>query len=506
MHRHESTSAPDPSSKYPRRVVLAGAAALALVSMAGVAAQLSGSLTGDGADEGTPMDEGTPTDEGTPIDEGELVLNVRDYGATGGGATDDTESVQAALNAAGPGFTIYFPPGTYLCRRIVGTGKSNVTFRGVPGASTLLYNRMGAGDVDPLIGWNLTANPPVNDSSITFRDLVFQGAGTLSEHQALLHMSAVDGLVVSNCQFLNMQGDAINIARTAVGGTDTGVRNRNVRILNNLFDGVNYAGRNGVTVIAGEDVLIEGNTFTRLASPNMPGAIDVEPNVFDTAAICNDIRILNNTFKDCGGYAADVGVSMVPPTFTSNRWQVAGNKFSGSKAAAFKFEWYNHAATDSDPFIDINVFDNIIDPPDEANTGPACLLKGLRGIRIERNTFSAWPGEIIRMGYDTTSTVKDISILNNVFMDSGTTPGYVINFNVGDRVLISDNKVTNRGAVQNAFILVAGTGPTSGLVVRNNVGRNVSRLISFGAGTTTPSTNSFGGNIGFAIAGPGSGT
>jgi hypothetical protein len=491
MRLHDSTSAHAPSSKLPRRVILAGAAALVGVFVASLAAKLGGSLTGKDAD------------GGTPIGEGGLVLNVQDYGATGGGATDDTESIQAALNAAGPGSTIYFPPGTYLCRRIVGTGKSNVTFRGVRGASTLLYNRTGAGAVDPMIGWNLTANPTANDSSMTFRDLVFRGAGTLSEQQALLHMSAVDGLVVSNCQFLNMQGDAINIARTAVGGTDTGVRNRNVRILNNLFDGVNYAGRNGVTVIAGEDILIEGNTFTRLASPTMPGAVDVEPNVFDTTAICNDIRIINNTFKDCGGNAADVGVSLVPPTFTSKRWEIAGNTFSGSKAAVFKFEWHNHAATDNDPYIDINVHDNIISAPDVDNTGPAILLEGLRGVRIEHNTFQSWPGEIVRMGYDNTRTVKDISILNNVIMDCGTTPGYVINLNVGDRVLVDDNSIAKSGAEQNAFILVAGTGPTSGLIVRNNVGRNVSWLVRFGAGRTTASTNSFVGNVGFAISEPG---
>ncbi|MER7619661.1 right-handed parallel beta-helix repeat-containing protein [Nonomuraea wenchangensis] len=42
-----------------------------------------------------------------------LVVNVRDHGATGDGATDDTAAIQAALNA-GKGRTVYLPPGTYL--------------------------------------------------------------------------------------------------------------------------------------------------------------------------------------------------------------------------------------------------------------------------------------------------------------------------------------------------------------------------------------------------------
>jgi hypothetical protein len=436
------------------------------------------------------------------VAKGEIVLNVTDYGATGNGTTDDSAAIQAAIVAAPAGATVFIPAGNYLCRRIVGTGKSNVTIYGVRGASILLYNRTGSGPVDPIIGWNLSANPATNDRNITIRDLTFKGSGTRSENQALLHMSAIDGLTVNNCEFLNMQGDAINIARTGAGGADTGVRNRNVRITNNLFDGVNYAGRNGVTIIAGEGILIQGNTFTRLASPSMPGAIDVEPNVFDTTAICSDIRIVNNTFKDCGGNAADVGVCLVPATFTSKRWEISGNTFSGSKAPAFRLQWHGHAATDTDPYIDINIHDNIISAPDAANSGPACVMEGMRGVRLERNTFTAWPGQIIRMGYDKTGTVKDISIRGNIIVDGGTTPGYAINFNVGDRVEVADNTMTKNGTVQNAMILVAGTGPTSGLIVRNNVGRNVSALLSFGAGTTTPTTNHSIGNTGFTSTVP----
>ncbi|MEV1246648.1 right-handed parallel beta-helix repeat-containing protein [Nonomuraea sp. NPDC050022] len=42
-----------------------------------------------------------------------MVVNVRDHGAKGDGATDDTAAIQAALNA-GKGTTVYLPPGTYL--------------------------------------------------------------------------------------------------------------------------------------------------------------------------------------------------------------------------------------------------------------------------------------------------------------------------------------------------------------------------------------------------------
>jgi len=40
--------------------------------------------------------------------------NVKDFGATGNGSTDDTSAIQAAINAAPAGSTVFFPAGTYL--------------------------------------------------------------------------------------------------------------------------------------------------------------------------------------------------------------------------------------------------------------------------------------------------------------------------------------------------------------------------------------------------------
>lgn len=43
-----------------------------------------------------------------------LPFNVKDYGVTGNGATDDRAAIQAASTLAGVGGILYFPPGTYL--------------------------------------------------------------------------------------------------------------------------------------------------------------------------------------------------------------------------------------------------------------------------------------------------------------------------------------------------------------------------------------------------------
>lgn len=48
------------------------------------------------------------------------VVNVKDFGAVGDGITDDTSSIQAAINAANPfGKQVYVPAGRYKCKPLI---------------------------------------------------------------------------------------------------------------------------------------------------------------------------------------------------------------------------------------------------------------------------------------------------------------------------------------------------------------------------------------------------
>jgi hypothetical protein len=55
---------------------------------------------------------GTPTARNL-VTRGADIINVKDFGATGNGTTDDTSAIQAAITAAPAGAAIYFPRGTY---------------------------------------------------------------------------------------------------------------------------------------------------------------------------------------------------------------------------------------------------------------------------------------------------------------------------------------------------------------------------------------------------------
>lgn len=57
-------------------------------------------------------------------------VNVRAFGATGDGVTDDTAACQAALTAAGAGGAVYFPPGTYMVDPLYAPNRCRVTGAG----------------------------------------------------------------------------------------------------------------------------------------------------------------------------------------------------------------------------------------------------------------------------------------------------------------------------------------------------------------------------------------
>lgn len=104
------------------------------------------------------------------------IVSVRDYGAVGNGTTDDTAAVQAAIDfcKANPGFTLFFPRGSYLI-----TTSLNCTYAGsAAGIDTGYYgftvegedqiNTYIKGETSGTPVWDLTGKP-----RMTFRNIGF---------------------------------------------------------------------------------------------------------------------------------------------------------------------------------------------------------------------------------------------------------------------------------------------------------------------------------------------
>jgi hypothetical protein len=72
----------------------------------------------------------------TYYDQGGAVYNVKAYGATGNGSTDDKTAIQSAITAAAGGGIVFFPRGTYRINSSLSVG-ADVTLQGV---STFRYS------------------------------------------------------------------------------------------------------------------------------------------------------------------------------------------------------------------------------------------------------------------------------------------------------------------------------------------------------------------------------
>lgn len=149
---------------------------------------------------------------------GEGTFNVRDFGATGDGTTNDTAAVQAAVTAAAGGVVV-FPPGTYLIPTTVTVALANTTIQGMPGA-ILNGNGTGSTAILELQGSNCTVTglrfvnrasasafiaigQAVSIENVRIRDCYFGGSGT--ETRAIYYPSSRSGSVknfhISQCTF-----------------------------------------------------------------------------------------------------------------------------------------------------------------------------------------------------------------------------------------------------------------------------------------------------------------
>lgn len=108
------------------------------------------------------------TTASTKVIKDSLVFNVKDHGAVGNGATDDTTAVQATINLAGAsGGIAFFPTGTYNISASL-TLSSNVIIAGSNSGTTLIKQNSTSSDAFVL-----------NDAiSIRFQNLRIQGPGS----------------------------------------------------------------------------------------------------------------------------------------------------------------------------------------------------------------------------------------------------------------------------------------------------------------------------------------
>lgn len=421
------------------------------------------------------------------------VFNVKDYGATGDGTTNDTTSIQNALNAANTagGGVVFVPKGIYLCNGL--TIYSNCSIRG-SGWNSILKQTAGAADNTYLLSaFGSGTTVASNVTNIGVFDLQFLGrcdTDTFTQYVHLLEFSGCSDVLVDHCFFYKWRGDAIITASNLNGGTHIERHNERIRITNCRFDGGNFNNRNGITIIDGVDIQIDNCSFTRCCFTGMPGAIDIEPNN-NAYHRTQDIKILYNQFDGVAGAAGVVGIFFQMAqsflTVPMRNIMVVGNTFKNcTNVAGPVYIHQVQTPTIATERNNILVADNYM----YNNAANPIQMEGTRGVRVERNFIVNSP-QGLAFGYAYKS--MDTILKDNEFCKIGTTGGSVMDIYNVERLRIEHNifDTNGDGSTTGRLMSFSGTATSLNVDVIDNkvVGYASVCSAKVGTHTLTASTN-----------------
>lgn len=217
------------------------------------------------------------------------------FNAAGDGVTNDTAAIQAALDASND---VYFPPGTYMIQGSAGSYYAGIK----PKSNQRLWLSKGATLRQIDTSNSHYAVILVKDKeNVEIRGGTVQGdrltSGTFSSYGMGISIQNSDNVLVEGVTIKDCSCDGIYVGNNYIVDTDsTGVRMVSNHISNN--------GRQGISVVAGLNCVLQGNVISNINGQMPQGGIDIEPNANTR---CENISIIGNVVRDCYGYGIMVG-------------------------------------------------------------------------------------------------------------------------------------------------------------------------------------------------------
>lgn len=184
--------------------------------------------------------------------------NVKWFGVKGDGVTDDTDAIQLALNSNIP---LYFPEGTYLISESLMLNNAVIL-----GQNATI--KMAGNNLDVYANFQVINNCLIENFNIVGDRN--SHTVTTGEYGMGININGSNN-VIKDCNISDLWGDGIYIK-----GDNNSVFN--CRIYN--------ARRNGISVINGKNILIDGCHIHKTNGTSPMCAIDIEPNTNEQTVQC----------------------------------------------------------------------------------------------------------------------------------------------------------------------------------------------------------------------------
>ena len=141
-----------------------------------------------------------------------LFVNVRDHGAVGDGISDDTASVQSAIDGIPAGGCVYFPPGVYLTGTLTVYGATSLMGAGGRVSTLKLKSNVNASLIQ-------TPDDGVQRYGLNIRQLGLDGQASLQTSGAvpLISIRGMNESTYSDLYILNPRGSAMAFGQATVG-------------------------------------------------------------------------------------------------------------------------------------------------------------------------------------------------------------------------------------------------------------------------------------------------
>jgi hypothetical protein len=258
-----------------------------------VASQASSLITSGNTGQVPAVIDSPASNQSALVNAGPNVISVKNFGAKGDGSTDDTKSIQDAIQKAFEigGGVVYIPDGVYM---IDATQKlemqSNVSFELSNGAILrAIPNDAGSYAVVDISGVD---NVEITGGTIEGeRDKHISDSG---EWGMGISIYGSKNVTISNVTVQDCWGDGVYIGQ---GETE----NENI-ILNHVVADGNR--RNGITLISGENIQFNSCTAENSKGTAPSDGVDIEPN--DTANTLKNISVSNLTTQNNAGNGLEI--------------------------------------------------------------------------------------------------------------------------------------------------------------------------------------------------------